>query len=139
MPELGRTNPCAVCPWLRKSERAWLGADTAEGFYRASVTNENNMPCHDQIHYEDPDWKTTQLPTASRCAGNLIYFRNHMKRPRHADLAAAVDAVRPSPHVFAWPIEFMTHHMPFATEAEIKQAAADAAWPFPREDNSECT
>lgn len=131
MPKLGRLTPCAECPWLRKSRRGYLGADNPESFYRSAVTNEGQHPCHIQIDYADPNWETDQLPHVDLCAGNLIHFNNTMKRPRNPELAAAVDLVGKSPHVFDWPTEFMAHHMPTATPEHIALAASRAMWPFP--------
>ena len=112
MPKLGRKHPCAGCPWLRTSWPGYLGDDVPVHFYRMSVTCENDMPCHEQIDYSDPDWIENQFPSADRCAGNLIYFRNHLKSPRRPELDEAVRAVKPSPHVFQWAEEFMAHHAP---------------------------
>jgi hypothetical protein len=130
MPELGRTKPCAECPWLKCSARGYLGADDPEHFYRVSVPQESEMPCHMEIDYEDPDWQETQLPTVDLCAGNLIYLRNHMKKPRKRHLADAWEKVEKSPHVFSWAIEFFQHHLPFATSEEICETAKKAAWPY---------
>jgi hypothetical protein len=111
--------------------RGYLGADNAKHFYYASVTAENEMPCHEQIDYTDDDWKETQLPDVDLCAGNLIYFRNHMKTPRWPDLADAVKRVKKSTAVFSWPEEFMRHHMPKATDEEISEAARQAQFYVP--------
>lgn len=133
MPKLGRKHPCAACPWLRASCPGYLGEDDPENFYRASVTRENLMPCHEQIDYGDPDWKDTQLPRADFCAGNLIYYRNHLKVPRRPELAEAVRAVEPSQHVFSWPQEWFAHHAPGEDAGEL---ASRAQWPFVEEEES---
>ena len=129
MTKLGRKTPCPGCPWLRISRRGYLGEDEPESFYRGAITNENPWPCHEQIDYTDPHWLVRQLPDADLCAGQLIFFRNHCKRPRDPEMAEAVDAVKPSRHVFAHPEEFMRHHMPHADELTVKDAARDATWP----------
>lgn len=134
MPELGRTTPCSECPWRVTSKRGYLGDDNPEHFYRTSVTREGEMPCHEQIDYDDPEWKETQLPNVDLCAGNLIYFRNNYKGPRRPKLAAAVQAVKQSKAVFSWPWEFLAHHMPGATEQEVKEAVSRAEWPFGEEE-----
>jgi len=126
MPVLGRTTPCAECPWLRRSMAGYLGADEPVHFYRESVTYEGLMPCHNEIDYDDPDWTETQLPDVSLCAGNLIYFRNNLKRPRRLELQAPFEAVRPSRHVFSWPEEFMAHH---AQQGEARELARQASLP----------
>lgn len=128
-PSLGRTTPCQHCPWRKTSLRGYLGEDEPAHFYWQSVTQENPMPCHEQIDYTDPDWQATQLPHVDLCAGMLIYFRNHLKTPRYAPVAAAVRAVKRSAAVFTWPQEFMRHHMPRASEEEIATAARDATMP----------
>lgn len=79
-------------------------------FYRTSITGETHMPCHMQIDYTDPEWQETQLPHVDLCAGTLIHFRNICKSPRNAELAAAVRAVEPSPHVFTRSAEWFEHH-----------------------------
>lgn len=89
------------------------------------------MPCHMDIDYDDPDWQDTQYPDADMCAGNLIYFRNHLKTPRDPGLCAAVRAVEPSPHVFAHPGEFFAHHAPDADADTIQHALRS----FPPEDD----
>lgn len=131
MPKLGRTTPCAECPWLRRSARGYLGTDDPEHFYRVSVAQEQHMPCHMEIDYEDPDWLDNQMSDVDYCAGNLIYYRNHCKRPRNPVLNAAVNAVKASPHVFSWAIEFITHHMPMENDPEkLCMAAKRAEWPY---------
>jgi hypothetical protein len=127
MPKLGRKHPCAGCPWLRKSLPGYLGDDNPEHFYRASVAQESPMPCHEQIDYSDPDWLETQYPEVDLCAGNLIYFRNHLKTPRRPELAEAVREVESSPHVFQWAEEFMAHHAP---GENVEALANRAQWPF---------
>jgi hypothetical protein len=136
VPKLGRTTPCAECPWRTTSLRGYLGTDEPVHFYWQSVTVEGMMPCHEQIDYEDPDWKQTQLPGVDLCAGNLIHFRNTMKAPRRPELAAAVRAVKASRAVFTWPWEFMAHHMPRASQEEVKAAASRACLPVPLEEVS---
>lgn len=131
MPQLGRTRPCAACPWLRSSLAGYLGADDPVGFYRASVTQERTlasaMPCHEQIDYEDPEWQDTQYPDTDVCAGNMAYLANHMKRPRDTGLAEAVKAVGKLPGVFSWAHEFIGHHMPGASKEEVQEAAQRAS------------
>ena len=130
-PSLGRLTPCAVCPHRVTSVRGYLGEDNPVDFYRASVTHEGRVPCHEQIDYSDPDWEVTQLPRADLCAGQLIHFRNMMKVPRHPALALAVAAVKHSKAVFTWPWEFLAHHMPGATEEEVQAAMRQALTPAP--------
>lgn len=129
MPELGRTTPCEKCPWRRTSVRGYLGADDPLHFYQASVTAEGDMPCHMAINYDDPDWLENQYPGADYCAGNLIYFRNHLQSPRREALAAAVARVKKSKAVFSWPSEWFRHHMPRATEKEIENAVRQSSLP----------
>jgi hypothetical protein len=129
-PSLGRTTPCARCPWRRTSMRGYLGADNPVHFYWQSITAEGMMPCHEQIDYSDPEWVDTQLPNVDLCAGTLIYFRNHHKGPRRHVLARAVDAVKSSSAVFSRPTEFFRHHMPKAAEDEIEEAVYKATLPY---------
>jgi hypothetical protein len=130
MPELGRKHPCSSCPWLKKSEPGYLGADDPEHFFRASVTRESEMPCHEQVDYGDEDWLKTQLPHVDFCAGNLIFYRNWLKMPRSPKLYEAVRAVQPSKHVFATPEEFFAHHAPEEDPCIIERAL----WPYVMED-----
>lgn len=130
MPKLGRKHPCSACPWLKKSAPGYLGVDTPEHFFRASVTQESEMPCHEQIDYSDPDWLKTQFPHVDFCAGNLIFYKNWLKMPRSPELYAAVRAVNVSQHVFATPEEFFSHHAPEADEEIVKKAL----WPYVTED-----
>lgn len=123
MPELGRTTPCAECPWLKKSAPGYLGADNPEHFFRASVTRENEMPCHMQIDYDgDPGWLVNQFPYVDYCAGNLIFYKNWLKTPRRMKLCEAVRAVKTSPHVFQDPEEFFAHHAPEADAGIVRRA-----------------
>lgn len=131
MPVPGRTTPCAACPWRKTSWRGYLGDDTPEHFFYASVTAEQEMPCHEQIDYTDNNWQETQLPDVDLCAGNLIFFRNNMKMPRRVGLMAAVVRVKKSEAVFSWPQEFMRHHMPDATHEEADAAARQASFYVP--------
>lgn len=133
-PSLGRTTPCAECPWRRTSRRGYLGNDSPIHFYWASITAEARMPCHEQIDYRDSDWQETQLPYVDLCAGVLIYFRNHMKGPRRPVIAMAVRAVKTSGAVFSWPVEFFRHHMPGEGDREIDEAVQKATWPYLEED-----
>lgn len=129
MPKPGRTTPCSECPWRVTSLRGYLGMDTPVHFYWQSVTAEGEMPCHEQIDYGDPHWLDTQLPGADLCAGNLIHYRNTLKAPRRPSLAAAVRGVRASMAVFTWPWEFMRHHMPGASEEDVRAAWQRALLP----------
>lgn len=129
MPELGRTTPCEKCPWRKNSVRGYLGEDEPLHFYQQSVTGEGDMPCHMVIDYADPDWLENQYPEADYCAGNLIYFRNHMKTPRRKPLAGAVARVKRSKAVFSGPREWFRHHMPLATEKEIENAVRQSSLP----------
>jgi hypothetical protein len=122
MPKLGRTTPCSECPWRVNSARGYLGTDNAAHFYWASITAESEMPCHEQVDYDDPDWQESQLPGADLCAGMLIHYVNTMKGPRRPSIAAAVKAVKASKAVFTWPWEFMAHHMPGASADAVKAA-----------------
>jgi hypothetical protein len=126
MPVPGRTTPCEHCPWRTSSMRGYLGADSAEHFYFASITAEGEMPCHEQVNYDDEDWQDTQLPDVDYCAGYLIYFRNHLKMPRRPSLLEAMERVKRSAAVFSWPEEYMRHHLPGASDADIKEAVRKA-------------
>lgn len=128
MPVLGRLTPCLGCPWRRDSLRGYLGADEPVHFYWQSVTAEGEMPCHEQVDYEDPGWQESQLPRADFCAGNLIHYKNTMKVPRRETVAAAVQAVRKSAQVFTWAHEFLAHHMPGASREQVAVAARRATW-----------
>lgn len=136
-PSLGRVTPCAGCPWRVTSRRGYLGADDPVHFYRASITREGMMPCHEEIDYSDPEWRVTQFPFVSLCAGGLIHFVNTLKAPRYAPLARAVAAVKRSRAVFTWPQEFLRHHMPGATEEEVTRAVRLAAELLPAGDENE--
>lgn len=121
MPQLGRTTPCAECPWRVSSVPGYLGDDEPAHFYWASITAESPMPCHEQVDYTDPDWREAQLPHVDLCAGMLIHYVNTMKMPRRPAIAAAVRAVKGSKAVFTWPWEFIRHHMPGATDEEVER------------------
>lgn len=127
MPKMGRTTPCAECPWRRTSRRGYLGADNPVHFFWQSITAENPMPCHMQVDYEDPDWQD-QLTSVDLCAGGLIFFRNWMKGPRRPEIAEAVKHVRRSRAVFSTPWEFMFHHIRRAGTREIDEAVKKANW-----------
>lgn len=130
MPELGRKTPCKDCPWRVTSLPGYLGEDDPVHFYWQSVTHENEMPCHEQIDYGDPDWQETQLPGTDLCAGMLIHFRNSCKMPVTPKMTAAVKEVKPSAAVFLFVTDYMRHHLPRASEEEIKAACqrATAKW-----------
>lgn len=133
MPKLGRTKPCAECPFLRKSAPGYLGADNPIHFERSVIASEAGMPCHMAIDYDDEDWLTSQLPDSDLCAGSLMHLNGQMKRPKTPELAAACDAVGTSPHVFTWPEEFMAHHMRGRSAEEVRLAVQYASWPFASE------
>lgn len=110
MPEFKHSQPCAQCPWRRASAPGWLGDDTPEGFLHAAKS-ECHMPCHATIDYDDPNWKSSQLPTAPLCAGALIFLRNTGAMPRDPMLAEAAKQVeRDAELVFANGPEFVEHH-----------------------------
>lgn len=133
MPKLGRTTPCAVCPWRTRSPRGYVGADEPVHFYWQSITHENPMPCHEQIDYSDPEWQTTQLPDADLCAGGLIHFRNICKAPRDPQMYAAYRAVKPSKAVFGWHTDWFRHHLPLASKNTIMAAMHKALTRYVRE------
>ena len=132
---LGRTTPCAECPWLRRSFPGYLGDSEPVEFFRSSVTLESHMPCHMSIDYGDSDWLLTQLPVADYCAGNLIFYNNNLKAPCDPVLARLVRQVGKSRHVFSWHTEFLAHHGPGLTERAIR----DALWPYPQGHDQEKT
>lgn len=68
------------------------------------------MPCHCTIDYEDPDWESTQLSAAPRCAGHAAYLRNRCKMPRDPEMRAFCDSVGQRKDVFTFPHEFVAHH-----------------------------
>jgi hypothetical protein len=110
MPRLGHTKPCPQCPWRRASAPGWLGDADPQQFAAATLA-EAPMPCHSAIDYEDPDWRTSQLPRAPLCAGSLVFLANTCKLPRDPEHAAAVAAVAPDRDVvFAHVGEFLEHH-----------------------------
>jgi hypothetical protein len=133
MPKLDRRYPCSDCPWRRNSRRGWLGEDKPVSFFRSTITNEGEFPCHLDINYDDPNWRKTQLANASLCAGQLIFFRNWLKTPRIPVLAAAVRAVHTSRKVFETPTEFLRHHAANFDEKMVQWAL----WPFPSEEEEE--
>ena len=86
------------------------------------------MPCHEQVDYENPKWMET-LGGVDLCAGQLIYFKNNLKSPRYAPLRYATRSVKASKAVFAWPWEFMRHHMPGASENDVQLAIGRSSYP----------
>lgn len=110
MARLIRKKPCNDCPFRTNSTRGWLGADTPRGFIRTTLA-EDELPCHLDVDYSDPDWLETQMPSVSFCAGSLIFFRNMLKRPKNPTLAEATKGVERSDNVFRSPREFLEHHV----------------------------
>ncbi len=110
MPELRHTRPCGQCPWRRESAPGWLGSSSPEEFL-FTTNSEAPMPCHCAIDYTDPDWKSTQFPSAPLCAGALVFLKNSCKSPRDPELNKAVKSVSADPEaVFQWGHEFLEHH-----------------------------
>ncbi len=110
MPRLDHLKPCPVCPFLRTSAAGYLGEATPVDFVEATL-NECEMPCHEEIDYNDPDWEEEQLPDAALCAGALIFMRNQCKLPRDPELAAACKSVAADREaVFLNRAEFLSHH-----------------------------
>lgn len=86
------TSPCSDCPFARKSLPGWLGSTTAEQWIQA-LHGEARIECH--------------TVSNQQCAGAAIYRANVCKAPR----TAGVLQLPPDPiKVFAWPLEFLTHH-----------------------------
>lgn len=132
--------PCRSCPFRRASAAGWLGASSPEQFMLATfgeaeiggeffmqVKNEEPMPCHLTINYDDPEWlekweegwKDGQ-ETGSLCAGAAVMFANRVKKPR-IDLPER-EADRDN--VFTHTKEFVEHH----NNARVK------SWEFGGED-----
>lgn len=97
--------PCAECPYRRKSLPGWLGADSPEGFMGTTMAD-HTMPCHMTVDYERKNWRAT-LPDAEQCAGAAIFFANICKLSRDPD-RMRLPADREN--VFATPMEFVEHH-----------------------------
>lgn len=71
------TQPCAQCPWTRKSAQGYLGNSTVIEFVEQAESG-CKMPCHVHIDYERSDWEA-QVQTAPSCAGHAIYMKNRGK------------------------------------------------------------
>lgn len=108
---LRHTTPCPQCPFRRKSLAGYLGNSDADEFVDSTVNQEEHMPCHLSVDYEDPDWRETQLATAAHCAGSLIFLKNQCKLPHDEVLRKRMERVeKDTKKVFNWPHEFKEHH-----------------------------
>lgn len=101
--------PCRECPFKRTSMRGYLGNDYPEHFLNQTLGGAD-MPCHMEIDYSDPDWLTTQEPTAPMCRGGLEFQNNWMSLSRDPKVAAAQNQCGTNEKVFETPEEFLIHH-----------------------------
>lgn len=75
--------PCNQCPFRKCSIPGYLGESTPSNFIQTTL-GDAEMPCHQTVDYERPDWKT-QLEdggTARQCAGAAVFFANILKLSR---------------------------------------------------------
>lgn len=85
--------PCSDCPFRRDSLPGWLGGIPAE-FFTETAHGEGTYNCHVIVNQQ--------------CAGMAVYRANVCKTPRYiAALALPADKQK----VFAWPTEFLEHHI----------------------------
>lgn len=99
---------CNSCPFRRKAMPGWLGRAEPEGFI-ASILDEEPLPCHPTIDYEDPWWhgKWFSGMIGEMCRGALVFQANIAKLPRGPE----IPTVEPDTDaVFATPKEFIDHH-----------------------------
>lgn len=102
-----KKTPCAECPMRRVSAPGWLGAAEPEAFID-SMHNDQPMPCHLAVDYEDPQWME-KLARVPQCSGQAIYLSNVCLLPRPgANNARTLPADRV--RVFASRAEFLAHH-----------------------------
>jgi hypothetical protein len=109
-------HPCRECPFRIGGPVGWTGAAAPEEF-AASILNDERMPCHRSIDYEDPQWHDRWVAgkTGRLCAGSLTMAANLCKRSRdpqrpaheadrervYATLPAMIDAHRAA-SVHSW-------------------------------------
>jgi len=111
------SRPCNDCPWRRKSMPGWLGDDTPEHFLNTAMAD-IDMPCHQTVNYERPDWETQLGPrgTALSCAGQAIFFANILKVSRDRKRRQ----LKPNKTlVFASPEEFLKHHNKYRAQWDV--------------------
>lgn len=100
--------PCKACPFRREALPGFLGASSPERFIATSL-NDDPMPCHTTMDYDDPEWKSKfeSGEMGRECAGNATFFANLCKRSRDPRrLVVKPDRER----VFTDPRDFITHH-----------------------------
>lgn len=106
MPE-AMPNPCAECPFSRKSTPGWLGPLSGKQWV-AAAHGEVAIACHMTIKDTDEegngDWSH---PDIRQCRGAAIFRANVCKSPRDPEVAVGpADEER----VFRWDDEFLSHH-----------------------------
>ena len=114
------TQPCSDCPFSRRALAGWLGSLSPHEWL-AAAHGEALVDCHAHVFPQGG---------APQCAGIAIYRRNVGKRSRNpACLRLSADRER----VFAWPVEFLTHHspgkedpMPAAKKTAVKKTRSTA-------------
>ncbi|UTU07934.1 hypothetical protein CcrC1_gp248c [Caulobacter phage C1] len=105
-PPLRHKTPCKECPWRRASPAGYLGGHPTD-YFVGSVRTDTPISCHMTLEKGRRE---------ALCAGSLIHYRNNLRKPRYAPLAAAVDGVEPSPLVFQFVQQFDDHHRPIADQ-----------------------
>lgn len=75
--------PCNECPFKVGGPVGWMGSAAPEE-YAASIINDERVPCHKTIDYEDHGWhqKWVDGEAGSLCAGALTMMANLIKRTR---------------------------------------------------------
>ncbi len=85
--------PCSDCPFARRARPGWLGNASAQQWMDFAHIADGEAECH--------------ITTNQLCAGLAIYRANVCKSPRNAKLILPADTEK----VFAWPTEFLDHHL----------------------------
>jgi hypothetical protein len=75
MMKLRHKEPCAECPWRKKSPAGWLGGVKDGALYYADALGNNELPpCHLNDHGPDN-------PKSSFCVGALAVTTNQCVQP----------------------------------------------------------
>jgi hypothetical protein len=124
-----KPNPCAECPFHKKSLPGYVGGHDDIAEIDALIQQDQKFPCHmatnsikehllnelggdeeDQLAMSDEQAFFEATQQAPHCTGALQYMNNSCKRSRDARTQALQDAVGKNPDVFRSKFGLFKHH-----------------------------
>jgi hypothetical protein len=122
MSEEMNKQPCAECPFRRKSLRGYVGGHKNAGEIIDIVWHDENFPCHMKVTairenlresldgYTSEQFHAMAVSIAPSCVGGAIFLNNHYKLSRHPDVMSVQNQTGKSQDVFSSREEMERYH-----------------------------